>query len=203
MPQRPSQNFLIPVKGLDLAGDIRKAWKEKKFRPTITWIGVGFVSHGVYAVPFVHYENGPGGQLILPQSIIQANTSLEAAAWAMISDAFKFTLPPKAKKPTVACVGYYDHRMPAGRRPEGFSQGKRYYFGIMDIDTLSIAEKDVALQKDSNPIQSLAPLVGLHQIRRALSHIPDEGKRWACSDAVDIALQERFDRDHDPKRKVA
>jgi hypothetical protein len=206
MPQRPPSK-LVSLVGKDLDANIRTAWKEGKFRPTVVLIGIMPVSDRVYAVPLVNYENAPGGQLMLPQRIITKGETIHRAAWALLSDAFTLELPPQFSHPKVKCYGYYDHKMPVDRRPEGFSSGKRYYFAEVDLDSVGIKPKRPELQKDPNPVRTLTALTGLHSIRAALANLPSEDKRWASVDSITEALQRRYERDTKEaartKRKIA
>jgi hypothetical protein len=181
--------------GSDLDGNIRAAWKEQKFRPTIALIGIMPVADGVYAVPLVNYENAPGSQLMLPQRVLKKGETVHRAAWELLADAFSMELPAKFQHPKVKCFGYYDHHMPLDRRPAGFTVGKRYYFATVDLDSVGIKAKRPELQKDPNPVRAMTPMIGLQAIRAALQHLPSEDKRWASLDSITDALNRRFVRD--------
>jgi hypothetical protein len=194
MPQRPASK-LISLVGMDLDANIRSAYREGKFRPTVALIGIMPVSDGVYAVPLVNYENAPGGQLMLPQRILGKDETVHRASWALLSDAFTLELPATFSYPKVKCFGYYDHTMPPGRRPLGFTHGKRYYFAEVDLDLVGVKAKRPELQKDPNPVLALTPLASLQAIRAALANLPSEDKRWASVDSITEALQRRYERD--------
>jgi len=194
MPQRPTVP-IVPTKGMNLTDNIREAWMQKHFRPTVAFIGVRNTDERVYEIPLVNYANGPASQLILPQGIIKRNQSMQDAVWELISDAFLIERAKKGEQRYPTCLGYYDHVMQAGRAPEGFKKGKRLYFVTMDIDGMTFAWKDSRLQRDENPVVTMTFLCNLGPIRNALSSISHEGKRWASIGMIEDALQQRFDRD--------
>lgn len=194
MLQRPIVP-IVPAKGINLTENMREAWVQKHFRPTVAFIGVRHIGKRVYEVPLVNYANGPGTQLILPQGIIKRNQGIQDAVWELISDAFLIERAAKGEHHHPSCLGYYDHVMHTDRAPEGFKKGKRLYFVTMDIDGMVFSWKDPKLQRDENPVVTMTFLCNLGPITNALSSIPHEGKRWASIGMIEHALQLRFERD--------
>lgn len=190
MPQRENVT-LIPLTVATIEESIRRAWEDKKYRPTSVLIGSRHVAKGIFEIPFVNYDNASGGTFMPLQRIITKNQSVHRSAWQGLGDAFDMKFSPGMKPPQGKCFLAYDHMSEEGRAPEGFTVGKRYYFVEMDLDGVELTLKDPDKQLDANPVRAISMVSGLGQIRASLSSLR-EGKRWALCDAITNALHRRL-----------
>lgn len=194
----PNSNHkkIVSTDEVDVGQSIKRAWRKREYRPTVVLIGTVNISDGVYGVPLVNYDNAPGNLLIPPQRMIARDETVHTAAWALLHDGFVLNLPPRFSQPKVVCHGYYDHAMSSDRRPEGFSVGKRYYFGEVSLDHVALTVKKTVEQRDPNPIVCATVMRDLGEINGAFEEIVDESKRLAWIEAVAGALTRRFNREY-------
>ena len=196
MPQRSSRK-VRSLEGVDVNADIQRMWRQKEFRPTVSLIGLQQIDEGVYrVVPLVNYADAPQGVFIPPQRIIKKNETIESAMLKLVTDGFDVS--PHFPQPALSCYFAYDQSFEKDRIPKGFTKGKSYYFGIVNLDGLTLTVRSA--QSDPNPITEMVFADGLGMLRSLLAGVRTEDKRWAIDDAVIDALHRRFEAE---KQRIA